>query len=397
MAVLAVIPSLSAAQNKDVVRSTAKQNAATLRALGEPLDRCSLAASLGAGPVVLRVHEPTGLKPGDKLLSLDGTSVAGRPPEEVIAILRKTAPTSTVLLSVERDGQATEVSVACRNSRASFEPLLAALDLAARGKFDECVSAVARMPHIDTSAAAVRADCASLSRNVGRAEASEMFAQVAEMAIDDARYMPDARPAIVNQLRNMEAPITQGQGAARYNQLVEATKRWPGGEDLYVSSTPDWALFRRNAENALRERLIDPESARIDWPHGFLLGTWKPFLSKAIEGYWSCGLINARNRMGGYTGSTAFVVVVDSTGFVKYSELGGTQDFDVLSASCEKSVRLLPPPPPEFTNATAAPSNPSGSSLADELKKLVDLRDAGALTEAEFQAAKARLISGSSN
>jgi hypothetical protein len=397
LAVLAVTPSLSAAQNKDEVRSTAKQKVAQLRALGEPLDRCSLGAILGAGPVVLRTHGPTNLKQGDKLLSLSGTSVAGEAPEEVVAILRKISPTSTVSLSVQRDGRATDVSVACTNSRASLEALLAALDLASRGKFDECANAVAQMPYIDTSAAALRADCASLSRNVGKTEVSALVAQVAEMAIEDARYAPDARPAIVKQLRNVEGIITQGQGVPRYQQLVEATKRWPGGEAIYVSSAPDWALFRRNAESALRARLIDPDSARIEWPHGFLLGTWKPFLSKAIEGYWSCGLINARNRMGGYTGATAFVVVVDPTGYLKYSEVGGTDDFDILSASCAKSARLLPPPPAELTNATAASSNVGGSSLADELKKLVDLRNSGALSEAEFQAAKAKLLGGSGN
>lgn len=397
LAVLSVMPSLSAAQSKDEVRSTAKQNAARLRMLGEPLARCSLGANLGAGPVVLRTHGSSRLRPGDKLLALDGASVAGKTTEDVVAILRKTAPTSTMSLSVERNGEPAEVSVACTDSRPTFEALLAALDLASRGKFDECASTVAQMQNIDTSSAALQADCASLSRNASKAEVSFLVAKVAEMAIEDARYAPEARSAIVKQLRNMEGIIAQGQGAARYQQLVDATKLWPGGESLFVSSAPDWALFRRNAESALRSRLIDPESARIEWPHGFLLGTWKPFLSKPIDGYWSCGLINARNRMGGYTGSTAFVVVLDPTGYVKYSEVGGTRDFDALSASCAKSVKLLPPVPAELKNV-ATPSDSSGaSSLADELKKLVDLKNAGALSDAEFQAAKAKLLGGAGN
>jgi len=397
LAVLVAMPAVSAAQNKDSVRSTAKRNAETLRALGEPLDRCSLGANLGAGPVVLRTQETSALKPGDKLLSLNEIAVVGKSPEDVVAILRKTPPTSTVSLSVERDGQPTSLSVTCTNSRSNFEPLLAALDFAARGKFDECVSTVSRMPYIDTSAAALKVDCASLSRNVSKTDVSAMSAQLAEMAIEDARYAPAARAGVVAQLRNMEGIITEAQGVARFQALVEATKRWPGGEALYSSLAPDWALFRRNSESALRAHLIDPDSARIEWPHGFLLGTWKPFLSKTIEGYWSCGLINARNRMGGYTGATSFVVVLDPSGYVKYSEIGESRDFDLLSASCAKSVKLLPPPPPELKTDTAALGNNGGSSLADELKKLVDLRNSGALSEAEFQAAKTKLLKGSEN
>jgi hypothetical protein len=40
--------------------------------------------------------------------------------------------------------------------------------------------------------------------------------------------------------------------------------------------------------------------------------------------------------------------------------------------------------------ATAPPGQ--STSVADELKKLVDLKNSGALTDAEFQAAKSRLL-----
>lgn len=388
---LIAIPLVSSAQNKDEVRATAKTNAAALRAAGEPMDRCSLSANIGPGPVVIRTHGLSPLKAGDKLLAIDGTAVAGSAPDAVIAVLRRTAPTATVSISVERDGKPTTVPVACSNSRATIEPLVAALDLAARGKFDECVDVVSRIPNLDTNAAALRLDCSSLSRKVGRTEVAARMAEVAEMAIQDARHAPSTRNDVVKQLRNFEGVITQGQGAARYQALVAATRQWPGDETLYASTAPDWKLFRRNAEQALRSRLIDPESARIEWTHGFLSGTWKPFLSKPVEGYWSCGLINARNRMGGYTGSTAFVVVLDPSGYVKYSEIGSSRDIDILSASCSKSVALLPPAPPELKDG-ASQSEASATSLADELKKLSDLRTSGALSEAEFQAAKAKLL-----
>jgi hypothetical protein len=197
---------------------------------------------------------------------------------------------------------------------------------------------------------------------------------------------------VIAQLRNSEGTITRGQGQARFQALIDATKRWPGGESDYASSTPDWALFRRNAETALRSSLFDPDSARIQWTHGFLMGKWKPFLSKPVEGYWTCGSINARNRMGGYVGSNAFVVVLDANGSVKYSEMGESRDFDVLGASCAKSVSILPPAPPELTGDPASAGSNTGNSLADELKKLADQRKSGGLSETEFQAAKAKLL-----
>jgi hypothetical protein len=42
----------------------------------------------------------------------------------------------------------------------------------------------------------------------------------------------------------------------------------------------------------------------------------------------------------------------------------------------------------------AAPAAPSAESTADQLEKLADLRDRGVLTEAEFQAQKAKILSG---
>lgn len=139
-------------------------------------------------------------------------------------------------------------------------------------------------------------------------------------------------------------------------------------------------------------KLIDPESGRIEWPYGFLYGTWKPLLGKRVDGYWTCGLINARNRMGGYTGTTYFVVVLDPSGRVQYADMGSGRDFDILSSQCSKSVKLLPSAPPELAGLATGGAAAPAVSIADELKKLVELRASGALTEAEFQAAKQKLL-----
>jgi hypothetical protein len=56
---------------------------------------------------------------------------------------------------------------------------------------------------------------------------------------------------------------------------------------------------------------------------------------------------------------------------------------------------LTAPPPPVESPAPAVqppPSQATPTSVADELKKLAELRDAGILSEEEFVAAKARLL-----
>ena len=53
---------------------------------------------------------------------------------------------------------------------------------------------------------------------------------------------------------------------------------------------------------------------------------------------------------------------------------------DLLVAVSQSAQRATPTPAP------------SGAGLADEIQKLTNLRDQGALTESEFQALKARII-----
>jgi PDZ domain len=105
---------------------------------------------------------------------------------------------------------------------------------------------------------------------------------------------------------------------------------------------PDWAQFRRLAEAEVRARLFDPDSAKFEWPHGYKKGFYKPFLSARVNGYVTCGLVNSRNRMGGYVGRTYFAVVEDN-GAVAYLEIGGGSGSDMLSNSCANAE--LPPPP----------------------------------------------------
>ena len=57
----------------------------------------------------------------------------------------------------------------------------------------------------------------------------------------------------------------------------------------------------------------------------------------------------------------------------------------------KRTVAVEAPPAPTAAPPPPAPSNPGG--LADEITKIAALRDAGILTEDEFQAAKTRILS----
>lgn len=113
---------------------------------------------------------------------------------------------------------------------------------------------------------------------------------------------------------------------------------------------PDWEQFKAQAEQAIRAQLVDPDSAKFSWPWHNRLGFYKPMLAKRVHGYTACGLVNSRNRMGGYAGDSYFVVVIDF-GRVLYSEIAPPGSYTSLAESCQK-VGFAPAAPP-------APSRPS--------------------------------------
>lgn len=342
------------------------------------------------GGVVVRTIHDSSLALGDQLVELDGQNVQGKSADDIVAVLRSFGPAVAIPAKVRRTGADMRTELKCSNARPVVETIVRALDFAAAGKFDECVGALGQRQDLGTGAIVLKVRCAAASRKSADYNQAQLAFDAMRLQLEDARWNASARLELVNQLRATEGVITQGLGLSSYQELVTITRGWHGGETLYADSAPDWSRFRSNSEAALRVRLIDPESARIEWPHGFTYGSWKPLFAKQVDGYWTCGSINARNRMGGYTGSTSFVVVLDPNGAVKYVEMGQARDYDLLGAQCLKSIALLPPPPSTLAAASSA-SAPS-FSLADELKKLSDLRSAGALTDAEFEAAKARLL-----
>jgi hypothetical protein len=68
---------------------------------------------------------------------------------------------------------------------------------------------------------------------------------------------------------------------------------------------------------------------------------------------------------------------------------------DRISALEQQQAQAAPPPaPPAAAPAAAAPAAGGGGSIVDQLKQLSDLKASGALSDQEFEAAKAKLLGG---
>jgi membrane-associated protease RseP (regulator of RpoE activity) len=102
--------------------------------------------------------------------------------------------------------------------------------------------------------------------------------------------------------------------------------------------------------------MIDPDSARIEWPFNFVGGTLKPRIGRHQAGYYTCGFVNARNRMGGYTGKTWFLIM-EHDGAVTSLEIGDPSGISVADATCPGMAKkgFFPAAPAIAPASTATP------------------------------------------
>lgn len=84
--------------------------------------------------------------------------------------------------------------------------------------------------------------------------------------------------------------------------------------------------------------MIDPDSTKFEWPYDFTAGALKGLFSKRHTGWITCGLVNSRNRMGGYSGQSYFEVVIHN-GLIDMLDIGEAQDFDMVNMSCQKLIK----------------------------------------------------------
>jgi hypothetical protein len=153
-----------------------------------------------------------------------------------------------------------------------------------------------------------------------------------------------------------------------------------------------FSTMRKAAEGAVRGKLIDPSSAEFEWPYGFTHATWKPIFQRRLEGMVICGSVNAKNRMGGYVGRSSFVVVLDDSNTVIFTDLDSGRGLGLVDVQCKKAASMFPSPQEGMLDNQLV-ANAGAVDLADELAKLATLRDKGVLTSAEFDAQKTKLLS----
>ena len=132
---------------------------------------------------------------------------------------------------------------------------------------------------------------------------------------------------------------------------------------------------------------------RIEWarvglkPPGGVTGVLlSGGLSLALPGRKDTNMIPIRQIQGVTTHKAGLSYTT-----VRVTTAGDTVAFRVTKREAEQVksalLRLM-----NGSTQSAAPGQGSTGSLADELRKLSDLRDAGVLTDAEFSAQKARLL-----
>lgn len=146
---------------------------------------------------------------------------------------------------------------------------------------------------------------------------------------------------------------------------------------------PDLTAAVEGAVKQMKQNLYDPESARIEWRSGFQWSYLKePFVRREF-GWIACGTINGKNRLGGYVGANGFLLFVRESGEVTTAYLN-----DRYSSVCDSwpSVAV-----DEVLKQSVL--QPSVPTVADELGKLAKLHADGVLTDQEFAAQKAKLLS----
>lgn len=135
----------------------------------------------------------------------------------------------------------------------------------------------------------------------------------------------------------------------------------PKDEASDIGAAPTWTQAVALGEAALKANLIDPSSAQIEWPYNFTPGSLKALLGKRRSGYYTCGYVNARNRMGGYSGRSWFLILIRD-GVVSSLDIGTVDGIDTATATCPNLVAkgLLNPAP-----EVALPKTPGTMTQAE--------------------------------
>ncbi|OYW50747.1 MAG: hypothetical protein B7Z34_02670 [Novosphingobium sp. 12-62-10] len=112
------------------------------------------------------------------------------------------------------------------------------------------------------------------------------------------------------------------------------------------------------AQAEISSSLVDPGSAVYTWPYTFEIIEENPLFGQRTKRWRTCGTLNARNKMGGYSG-TSFVIAEFEGGKLAATGVGEDERFDVVNMVCERwikrgMIRSVAPGIPSRLNANPA-------------------------------------------
>lgn len=369
------------------VRDAALAEAKTSRSEGWPQQRCYAGVSF-FNNVIAKGNG--NLLAGDEMLYISSTHVDGKTSDEIREVLADIPPQTTVVVQVRRGQEVVDVQQPCGNIADYQNAYLNALDFAGKKDWYDCIDALSA-DGADIRYLTLRARCARVSRKADEYPIQQWIDTAAEETVSIGQYAGDDRYGIADNILKSRIEISRPV----YESLVGRIQSWDSGE-TWDQVQPDYDAMRRAAEGGVLGRLIDPQSAMIELPYDFIYGTWSPaFSGYKIDGFMTCGSVNAKNRMGGYTGATTFISVIDRAGFEKFTDMDDptAQYIRPVEAGCASLVKKLNYVGNIQSQEPAARLVESqGSSVADQLSKLAELHASGALTEEEYEAAKARVL-----
>ena len=77
-----------------------------------------------------------------------------------------------------------------------------------------------------------------------------------------------------------------------------------------VGPRPSDTRFYELASAKVSSFLADPEAARFKWDMAVSAQSEKALAGPRPRGWWTCGLVNAKNRYGAYVGYRRFIAIV---------------------------------------------------------------------------------------
>jgi hypothetical protein len=381
-------PSAAIAGPDEDMRDAARAEAAKLRADGWPKQGCLAGVSFSKNAIV---KGNGNILAGDKILYIKDTNVEKATLEEIAEAFGSTPPNGIIAIQVRRDNKVLNIEQECGNLADYQQPYLQALDFAGNKKWYDCIEVLASKPD-DQLYLNLSVRCARVSRKAAEYPIEQWMNTIAQQSVAQGKYASDDWKDIADSLLKYRINVS----SSVYDSLVNEVRAWDDGK-TWDSVQPDYSIMRRAAESGVKSHLIDPQSAMIEMPYDFIYGSWYPaFTRTSFEGFMTCGTVNAKNRMGGYTGSTFFISVVDEAGFVKYTDMDSSTSGDsrIVANSCAQLIMKLKFAGNLPDDQKPAPaSQVDKASIAQELEKLSELHANGALTDEEYTAAKSRVLS----